>query len=274
MSRWFLLFCLSVGGSAVSAQQDSLMLEAVRLATEGQDDTAQAIVRNRMRAVRSSDPAYPEILFTAGVISRNPDSARAYFRRVSIEYSASRWADQSLLRIAQLAYGTGDFEAAERAADRVLIDYPFSEIRAGAAFLLARMHLDRRDITTGCTYLAQARRESGDNVELANRAAFYIQRCENAEARPAPNAAAPDTTPAAHGGAPTYSVQVAAVSSVAATDEIMRGLQRAGYTAEVIREGGLFKVRVGRFVRREQADQLRAELLSLMGGQPFVVESR
>lgn len=270
MSRWSLLLWFWVAASPLAAQQDSLMREAVRLATEGQDDTAQAIVRTRLRSTQPGDPSYPEILFTAGVIARDPDSARSYFRRVSIEYSASRWADQSLLRIAQLAYGMGDFDAAERAAERVLTDYPFSEIRAGAAFLLARMHLDRRDVTIGCTYLAQARRESGDNVELANRAAFYIQRCENAENPPQPN----DEPDQPRTGNPTYSVQVAAVSSVAATDEIMRGLQRAGYEAEVIREGGLFKVRVGRFVRREQAERLRDELVRQMGGQPFVVESR
>ena len=270
MSRWSLLLWFCVGAGPLAAQQDSLMIEAVRLATEGQDDTAQAIVRNRLRATSPAAAAYPEILYTAGVIARNPDSARTFFRRVSIEYSTSAWADQSLLRIAQLAYGMGDFEAAERSADRVLIDYPFSEVRAGAAFLLARMHLDRRDVVRGCTYLAQARRESGDNVELANRAAFYIQRCENAETRPSPGP--PDS--AAPTARVTYSVQVTAVSSVAATDEIMRGLQRAGYTAEVVREGGLFKVRVGRFVRREQAESLRAELERTMGGEPFVVESR
>lgn len=272
MKRSLLLLWLCVSAAPLGAQQDSTLVEAVRLATEGQDDTAQAIVQNLLRSTSSSDPRFPEILFTAGVIARDPETARRHFRRVSIEFSNSQWADQSLLRIAQLAYGMGDFEAAERAAERVLIDYPFSEIRAGAAFLLARMHLDRRDVSRGCTYLAQARRESGDNVELANRAAFYIQRCENAETRPP--AARPDSEPPEEAGPVTYAVQVAAVSSVAATDEIMRGLQRAGYTAEVVREDGLFKVRVGRFVRREQADALRRELVTRLGGEPFVVESR
>lgn len=261
-----LVALIGLAAAPLAAQQDSLLREAVRLATEGQADTAQAIVRNQLRAIPANDQRFPEVLFTAGVVATDTDSARSYFRRISLEYSNSSWADQALLRIAQISYATGDLDGAVRAAERVLIDYPFSEVRAGAAFLLARTHLDRRNNAEGCRYLEQARQEAGDDVELSNRAAFYLQRCADAGAA----AGAEPEAPAA--GGRFFSVQVAAVSSAAAADAIMQGLRVEGYSPEVVREGGLFKVRVGRFRQRAAAEELAREVRRRIGGEAFVVE--
>jgi len=255
--------------SPVAAQQDSVLQQAVRLATEGQSDTAQAIVRQYLRSTSPGDRLFPEILYTAGLVADNADSARSYFRRVSIEYSTSPWADHSLLRLAQIAYGSGDTDAAERSADRVLIDYPFSPVRAEAAFLLAMLHLDRRELDAGCRYLEESRAAAADDVELANRAAFYIQRCANRTTAPPDSTATPETS----SGPVFYAVQVAAVSSVAAADEIMRGLEREGFSAQVVREGEFFKIRVGRFRRRADAQALLQDIKRKMGGKPFIVEN-
>jgi cell division septation protein DedD len=55
----------------------------------------------------------------------------------------------------------------------------------------------------------------------------------------------------------------------------MRGMAQAGYQPRVMRDSdGLFKVRVGEFATRPQAQALQAELRRKLGGQPFVVEER
>ena len=107
---------------------------------------------------------------------------------------------------------------------------------------------------------------NADDVELSNRAAFYLQRCADAGAA----AAAEPEAPAA--GGRFFSVQVAAVSSAAAADAIMQGLRVEGYSPEVVREGGLFKVRVGRFRQRAAAEELAREVRRRIGGEAFVVE--
>ena len=76
-------------------------------------------------------------------------------------------------------------------------------------------------------------------------------------------------------GATTYAVQVAAVQSPTAADDLMRRLAAQGYDTHVVRAiDGLFKVRVGRYAQRTQADRVARELKRLLGGTPFVVEEQ
>ncbi len=263
-----IVLALGVVALPVSAQQDSILLDAVRIATEGRADSALKIVNTALATTETRDARYPEILFTGGVVSIDIDSARAYFRRVSIEFSNSDWADESLMRLAQLSYAGRDNEAAARTAERILTDYPFSDIRADAAFLLARTHIDQRRPQEGCRYLRVAEQESGDDIELANRVSYYLQRC---------GAVTTDTDTEQRvtlSGETTFTVQVAAVQSAVAADELMRGLQREGYDALIVREDGFLKVRVGRFQQRSEAQELAALLRQRVGGQPFVVETR
>jgi cell division septation protein DedD len=70
-----------------------------------------------------------------------------------------------------------------------------------------------------------------------------------------------------------FSVQVAAVQSAAAADEVMQNLNRNGFEPYVVRDAdGLLKVRVGRFARRAEAEQLLGRLRRVVEGRPFVVE--
>jgi cell division septation protein DedD len=74
-------------------------------------------------------------------------------------------------------------------------------------------------------------------------------------------------------GPVVYAVQIAAVQSAAAADELMRSLYAAGYQPQVIRDtDGLFKVRVGRYTTKQDAQRLAAEIKRKLGGTPFVVE--
>jgi hypothetical protein len=208
-------------------------------------------------------------LYAAAAVAADADSAAFYYRRVSIEYSRSEWADDALLRLAQLAYASGQLRAAIRSADRILLDYPFSDVEAQAAFWagLSRLELDERD--EGCRLLAQAQETSGENVELNNRVRYLLQRCDTGAA--ADSAAQPQTPRSRT----TYAVQVAAVGTAAAADVVMQSLFREGYQPRVVRDAdGLLKVRVGEFASRSDAQALAAELRRKIGGQPFVVEER
>jgi tetratricopeptide (TPR) repeat protein len=244
---------------------DSFLVQVTRLVTEGQGDSARALVRMRLAQLSSADSSYAGALYAAGVVADRADSALWYFRRVSIEYSGSRWAAFALVRLAQFAYASGDFNAALGAAQRVLDDYPGAPVRAAAAYWAGRAQLELHDLAGACGHLQQADAEAGSDVETANRARFYLQRCRSVGPPPA------ESTAAQAGGA--FSVQVAAVRSAAAADEVMRALAGSGYEPRVVREAdGLFKVRVGRFRTRAEAQRLAQELRRKVGGSPFVVE--
>lgn len=250
-------------------QGDTLLLMAIQLASEGQGDSARAIVRRRMASTSPSDTLYSEILYTAGVVAGNADSARMYLRRVSIEFPRSTWADKALLRLAQLAFATGDVTAARRAAERVVEDYPTSPVLADAAFWAGRAHFEQGNVEEGCRYLARAETAASHNFELTNRIRYYRQRC--AAMAVTRDTLARDTI---EPGLVTYAVQVAAVGNPKAADNVMRQLAGNGFDPHIVADGGLFKVRVGRFATRAEADALVARLKTAIGGSPFVVVER
>lgn len=250
---------------------DSTLALAIRLVSEGQGDSARAIVRAKLAGLSRTDSLYPEALFAAGMVGSSLDSALAAFRRVSLDYSESRWADDALLRIAQLSYAAGDLATAERSADRILADYPLSDVRAQAAYWAGRIRIKEGKGNEACPLLQRAADEAGADIELANRARYYLQSCQ------APAAAPPAETPVRPAPSPAtvYAVQVAAVATATAADDVMRTLNAAGFQARVARDtDGLFKVRVGRYATRPEAQQLQADIRRKVGGSPFVVEER
>lgn len=254
-------------GATVAAQEDSVLTRAVQLATEGQGDSARAMVARRLATLTPSDPGYAEALYAAGRVSENVDRAMNYFRRVSIEYASSSWADRALLRLAQLSFGTGDIAAALRAAQTVISDYPLSAMLPEANYWAGVSLLELGNPQDGCSRLGEAEAGAGENIELSNRARYQLRRCaalargDSAE------------TPPARPTRGAFSVQVAAVGTPAAADEVMRSLRQSGYESHVVRApDGLFKVRVGRYPDRGQAQRVATELKSKLGGSPFVVE--
>ncbi len=267
------LVALATTAGAARAQSDSLFADtvlnaAVRLATGGQGDSARALVRARLAALSPADSAYPTALYAAGLVAGSAESALTYFRRVSIEYTQSPWAAPALVRLAQYAYASGDFATAATSAERVLTDYPVTPARASAAFWAGRAHLELNELALACARMQQAEAEAGSDVEMANQARFYLQRC----AAPTPPAA--DTAAAALASkAAQYSVQVGAVRSASAANDLMRRLTQYGFQTRVVRDpDGLLKIRVGPYKTRAEAQRASSRLKTRLGGKPFVVE--
>ena len=272
MKRLILTMILIAGiATQLNAQQDSLLQNAIRLATEGQADSAQSLARAWIARLNPSDSAYPEALYAAGVVAGETERALNFLRRISIEYARSEWADDALLRMSQLAFAGGQLRAAIRSAERILLDYPFSEILADAALWSGRSHLELGELDEGCPLLQRARDTAVDNFEVENQAGYLLQRCPSGGA--STDSPSRGNQPSDRRGGTAFSVQVAAVQSAAAADEMMQRLHSQGYEPHVIRDSdGLLKVRVGRFPRRADAEALLAELRVKIGGSPFVVE--
>jgi hypothetical protein len=272
MRRVLSALALLAVATPVAAQEDSTLVVAARLATEGHSDSARTLVRRRLAATSPGDSLYPKMLYAAGVVAEDLDSAMLYFRRVSIEYARSAWADRAHLRLAQLAFAAGDYRAALRSAERILADYPFGDVVAEASFWAGRAQLELGSAGEGCRLLNDAALNAGDNVEVANRARYHLQRCSGI--LQAGDTLVDAAEPAPRGGNPVYAVQVAAVQSAVAADDLMRQLHAAGYEPHVVRDGALFKVRVGRYPDRSQAQRQVRPLQQRFGGNPFVVEEQ
>lgn len=262
----------------LSAQTDPRLQDAVRLAQGGRMDSARALVTRLLATLPPSDSVYPEALYTAGILSPDPQGVTRHLQRVIVEYGLSPWADDALLRLTQFYFAQGDPAATVQSAERLRRDYPDSPLKARADFPAARAYFDLKDEAHGCALIREALDGAGGDVEFKNQVSFYAARCTG---QPPPVATTPVDT-GAHGdsagatkstGPPAYAVQVLAVKSAAQVDDVLTRLKVMGYDARVVRDtSGLFKVRVGRYGTREEAQRAQARLKARLGGQPFVVE--
>jgi cell division septation protein DedD len=292
-----------------AAQTEPRLARAVRLAQDGMGDSARAAVERVLASTPSTDTLYPQILYARAVVAGSPQEMRRDLQRVTAEYAASNWADRALLRLAQLDFAGSDLEGAARDLERLRQDYPTSPVYPQAAFWAARIYFELARPPSACRWLAEGLARVGSDIETKNQLSFYDQRCagvvldtaraDTARADSAAHAAAPpDTTkPAApapdtathaateslpHAAAPVarppdsaahavFRIQVAAVNTRAAADDIARRLKARGERAVVVVEKGLYKVRVGAYATRAAAAAAVPAVRAKLGGQPFVV---
>ena len=255
------------------AQVDSLRRAALNVA-QTRPDSARSMLRRLLASLPPSDSLYPGVLLTAARLAADAPTVATYLQRVAIEYSRSVWADSALLLLTQLNFAQGDPAATVQATERLRRDYPDSPLRPRAAFWSARAYFDLKDDAHGCALIQEALAGAGNDIEFKNQVLFYASRCGD---RPPPPVAVapPESVPGAPRppGGSTFAVQVLAVKSAPQVDEMLSRLKVMGYGARVVRDtSGLFKVRVGRYATREEAQETQRNLKTRLGGQPFVVQ--
>jgi len=275
------LLVLAVGPSGrLAAQTDARLIEALRLAQSGQVDSGRAIVRRLLATLLPGDSVFPQALLAAAKIAPDAQTVASNLNRIVVEYGAGPWADDALLLLTQLYFAQRDPVQTVQAAERLNRDYPDSPLRPRANFSAARAYFELKNEARGCELIQQALDGAADDVEFKNQVSFYASRCSPPST--APTATTTTSTPtssdtaakAAPPPAPhAYAVQVLAVKSAVQVDDMLTRLKVMGFDARVVRDStGFFKVRVGRYATREEAQRAQARLKQKVGGQPFVVD--
>ena len=273
MARWKVgtfVFLLSVIPTfPLCAQTDARLVEALRLAQNGQVDSARGVIRRLLTTLSPTDSAYPQALLAGAKIAPDAATVATNLNRIVLEYGASPWADDALLLLTQLYFAQRDAAQTIQSAERLRHDYPDSPLRYRADFPAARAYFELKNEARGCELIQEALTgaNAAGEVEFTNQVGFYASRCTAAAPPP------PPTDSAAPAGPKTYAVQVLAVKSAVQVDDMLTRLKVMGFDARVVRDtSGFFKVRVGRYGTREQAQQTQQRLRTRLGGQPFVVE--
>jgi len=265
------VFLLSITPTfSLCAQTDARLVEALRLAQNGQVDSARGVIRRLLTTLSPTDSAYPQALLAGAKIAPDAATVATNLNRIVLEYGASPWADDALLLLTQLYFAQRDAAQTIQSAERLRHDYPDSPLRYRADFPAARAYFELKNEARGCELIQEALTgaNAAGEVEFTNQVGFYASRCTGAAAPPPP-----PTDSAAPAGPKTYAVQVLAVKSAVQVDDMLTRLKVMGFDARVVRDtSGFFKVRVGRYGTREQAQQTQQRLRTRLGGQPFVVE--
>ena len=264
----------------LTAQTDSRLVEALRLAQSGQVDSGRAIVRRLLVTLSPGDSVFPQALLAAAKIAPDAQTVSSNLNRIVVEYGAGPWADDALLLLTQLYFAQHDPAQTVQAAERLNRDYPDSPLRPRANFWAGRAYFELKNEARGCELIQNALDGAGDDVEFKNQVSFYASRC-SPPSTPATTTtttatstpASPDTSAKVPSTPRAYAVQVLAVKSAAQVDDMLTRLKVMGFEARVVRDStGFFKVRVGRYATREEAQRAQARLKQKVGGQPFVVD--
>ncbi|MEO5799171.1 MAG: SPOR domain-containing protein [Gemmatimonadales bacterium] len=277
--------------AAAQTPTNPALQEIIRLSQDTYGDSARALIAKLLARTPTTDPLYPEALFTAAMVAKTGEEMKIQFSRVAIEFSSSAWADKAMLRLAQLDYGSGNSEAAVSRIRRLFTDYPTSTILPAAALWGSRAAFDRKEIQLGCEWIGRGLALVGDDVELRNQLEFSKQRCnvgagvEVAPPRPdslrskpiepatPPTVTKPAPQPVATTAAGAWRIQVAAISDKAAIRKAVGKIEKAGFKAfQVAGPRGLTKLQAGPFKSREAAVAKLKAIKAALGGAPFVVQ--
>lgn len=273
----FAVLCGLLLARPAGAQTDPRLVDVLRIAQEGASDSARGIVNRLLQQTPPTDSVYPQMLYTMGLVSRSVEDMRRNYTRVAVEYANSSWADDAIYRLALLDYASGNLPNAARQLDRIRNDYPDSPLLGPAAEWAARAFFEQKKVVEGCTWLTLGLEHTGDDVELKNRLEYLNGRCsvqgpvatgQPETPTPAADTAAPAPAPARSG----FGVQVGAVNTKAAADKLAKDLKDAGFTAYVVKEGPLFKVRAGPYADRAKAQQAAEQVRRKLKRSPFVVK--
>jgi cell division septation protein DedD len=174
-------------------QTDPRLIEVIRDAQEGESDSARLKVQRLLSATPPTDSLYPQIMYTQAMVASDASDMRRQLQRVAVEYSASSWADDALLRLVQLDYASGNLDGAARNLDRIRLDYPGSPLIAQAAYWGARTYFDQKKPDVACRWISEGLTGSSGNIELQNQLRYLNQRCSQFAASPTPDPQRVDT---------------------------------------------------------------------------------
>lgn len=272
-----MLLLLTASAGTLAAQSDPQLVAAVRLAQEGQGDSARALAGRILAATAPTDPKYPEVVYTVALVAATTGERRLQLERLAVEFASSDWADDALLQLAQLDFAARNQTGTMQQVQRLLADYPLSPLRAVAALWGARAAFDTRNRALGCQWVDLGLEAAGSDVETRNQLDFQRERCRVLTTMESTAAAQPPPPPPAPPPAPlekSWQVQVAAFKSRPEADAMQQRLQVLEIAARVIREGTWFKVRAGPFADRARAQQALTRIRREFGEGPFLVPPR
>lgn len=233
-----------------------------RLTAAGSSSAARALADSILAAALEGSDPFIEALYWHAVLDSTAAGAERDYLRVVVEYPLAPRASAALLRLAELELARQARNRARRHLEKLRTDYPKSDQIARTQYLLARMARDDGETERACALLDAARTVvDANDVELQNQITYLHAYCipaAGARAAAPHSATLRDTTgglPSASAAKGQFSIQVAAYNSRRAAVALAQQLQRRGLPARVSGERAPFRVRVGRYGTREEAQR-------------------
>jgi hypothetical protein len=235
-----------------------------RLSAAGNSAAARTLVDSVLAAATEGSDDYIEALFWHAVLDSTAAGAENGYLRLVVEYPLAPRASTALIRLAELELARQARDRAKRHFEQLRVQYPNSEHVARAQYFGAQLAREDGEGERACALLAAARvAVNANDVELRNQIIYMHSSCASAPA-PAPvdSAAARDTVVRRTMGARAsgrFAIQIAAYNTKRQAEALAQQLKRRGVEARVVGTSAPFRVRVGRYATREEAQRAMTE---------------
>lgn len=169
---------LAATWTPVLAQSDPRLVAVVRQAQEGDADSARATLGRLLQSTPATDTLYPQLLFVAALTAPTAQEMQRSLQRITVEHALTPWADDALLKLAQLEYAGGNLPGAARNLERLRSDFPASPVFGLAAVWAARSYFDMRAQQPACEWLGLGlARVRMSEPDVRDQLRFFAQRC-------------------------------------------------------------------------------------------------
>lgn len=235
-----------------------------RLTAAGNSSAARALADSVLAASQEGSDPFIEALYWHAVLDSTAAGAERNYLRIVVEYPLAARASAALLRLAELEMARQARDRARRHLEKLHADYPKSDHIARAQYLLARMARDDGESERACALLNAARASvDANDVELKNQITYLHASCasvvpptppvDTSVVRDSSDRPPSRTTPTTAKG--QFTIQVAAYNTQREATSLARQLQRRGLPARVVGVKAPYRVRVGRYATREEAQR-------------------
>lgn len=233
---------------------DSAIVRALKMA-ERDTTMARTLLDSIARARESSPLVRGEASYWLAQLTPTSAERERALAALIVDHSFSPRVPDALFELATLELARDDRDGAALHLSRFLASAVDDTNRAGAALTLGRLLLERGELPRACAVLLNGRGEVPEtSIELRNQFEFSASRCQGVDTttkvQRRPTA---ETTPAPRRTG-AFTVQVAAYDTRPAAERLATTLRTQGLEARVVGNAKPYRVRVGRYATRAEAE--------------------
>lgn len=277
MKRLLVLIVALVVTAPAHAQQlppaaDSAVARAIQLAANNDSAAGRIVLDSLISARQSSSLVRGEATYWLSRFAPSPEERERVLGTLIVDVPFSPRIPAALYEIGMLELARNDRDLAVIHLSRYLSAASADTGRVTVSLALGRLLLERGEIPRACAVLLVGRGEVADTaLELRNQFEFSASRCQGVDTTTrveAPPVA--DTAPAPRRTG-AFTVQVAAYETQSAADRLATSLRGQGLAARVVGTAKPFRVRVGRYATRGEAEDASRRVDAVAKSKSIVV---
>ncbi|HET9426172.1 MAG TPA: SPOR domain-containing protein [Gemmatimonadaceae bacterium] len=234
---------------------DSAIQRAVQLAAAHDSVAARRLVDSLASARESTPLVRGEAVYWSSRFAPSSEERERILGTLLVDHPFSPRTGSALRELGMLELARNDRDRAAMHLGRYLTAAPDDSGRASAALVLGRLLMERGELPRACAVLLSGRTEVPEqSIELRNQFEFSAGRCQGVDTTSRPsNREVADTAPAPRRTG-AFTVQVAAYDTKQAAEKLATSLRGQGLEARVVGTSKPYRVRVGRYATRGEAE--------------------